>query len=130
MNIRRLFLVFVFSLLLTSPPMLVIDQAYGWMCCSCAVCKYTPGCVCPGTPGYCGGYACPRITDDADGLLVITSSGRRSIDIWNPIYLTRLSGCNRLSVAVRILGDAVQSLKVEPFDLNNNAPPRMARDEG
>lgn len=119
MNIHRLLSVLLFSLLLTTPPIFFPGQAFAWMCCSCAICKVTPNCVCPGTPGKCPGYACPPgLINDTDHLMVSTLHGDGTVDIQRLIHLTKVNECTRLSYSLRVLGDAGQNLKVETFTAN------------
>lgn len=120
MNVLKLFPVLLFSLLLTSQAIFLPDQVFAWTCCDCSTCKWKLNCVCPGTPGYCGGYACPRFTDDTDHLLVNSPIGNGIVDIERLIHLTKVTECTRLSFALRVLGDAAESLKVEAFVVNAN----------
>jgi hypothetical protein len=46
--------------------------------------------------------------------------GNGIVDIERLIHLTKVTECTRLSFALRVLGDAAESLKVEAFVVNAN----------
>src|SRR5215472_14368642 len=119
MSVLKLFRILPLSLLLTSQAVFLPVQAFGWTCCDCWSCTWTPGCVCPGTPGYCPGYACR--SNDTDRWQANASTGNGTVDIRAPrmpgeaerlVGLTRIGECARRSFAARVLGDAGESLKV------------------
>jgi hypothetical protein len=118
MRFLRLFPVLLFSVLLSSQIVFLSGQAFGWMCCNCTLCKWTPGCVCPGTPGYCGGYACRSF--DVDHLQAKFNPIFKPENIDRLDHLTTVTECTRLSFALRILGDAGQNLRTEVYTLKRS----------
>ena len=115
MSNYRVFPVLLFSLLLTTQPFFFPERSFAWMCCPCSYCKITFGCVCPGTPNKCGGFACPPGLTNENGLPVQAPISNEKFDIQRLTHLTKVNECTRLTFSLRVLGDAGQNLKVETF---------------
>lgn len=114
---------FLLFFLLVGGQVLISESVYA-MCCGCTTCRTTPWCSCPGQNG-CAWYLC-RTTDTdnfqantpADNTTVITKVARKLDQL---VYIRQVNECSRQKLALRLLGDAAEHLKVEPIgaDLRN-----------
>ncbi len=132
MRILRFVPVFLFLLLLGGP-VLLSEKAYA-ACCGCSTCKLMIGCSCPGQNG-CAWYKC-RTTDSFMFQTYAPIDGgamdlkvTRNLDVPDMLVYLRQGGeCARRSTTLRLLGNTVQDLQVEPtgFDYNNQYDSTLA----
>ena len=116
MRVIRLLPLFVFFLWLSSQ-VLISETVYA-MCCGCTTCRTTPWCSCPGQNG-CAWYQCR--TTDTDSFQVnsptqdstIIAKAARGLD--GLVYIRQVSECTREKLAMRLLGDAADNLRIEPI---------------
>jgi hypothetical protein len=112
-----LFLLLQLSVQVQFPP----DQAYALCCAKCG--SLTCGlCSCPGVNG------CPTcLSDDTNIVHPSTLVDKATMDIRaarnldatdRVMHLTNVGDCARRSFALRVLGNAGDSLKVEPFSFS------------
>lgn len=128
MKVTRLSAILVFSLLAASQAVFLPDPLFAWTCCDCSVCHWKLGCVCPGTPGLCGGYACR--SNDSETTNAYLPSGEESVDLGKrptekrTISLTKREECAQRSFISRMLGNA--RLNAEADMLNASKTPTVS----
>lgn len=124
MNVLRLSPILLFFFLLTGHAIFLPAQAFATCCYTTCPCTPTIWCKCPGS-ATCGGYACR--SNDAEPLQASVPPSDGTIDlraVRNPdeterlAHLTKVSDCARRDFALRMLGTAGESLKVESFSVS------------
>lgn len=108
---------FLFLLLLLSGPVLLSENVFA-MCCGCTTCRTTPWCSCPGQNG-CAWYQCRSA--DADNLQAYNPTDNNSViakvarKLDDLVYVRQVSECSRAKLALRLLGDTAENIKIDPF---------------
>ena len=111
---------FLFLLLLLSGPLLLSEVAFA-MCCGCTTCRTTPWCSCPGQNG-CAWYQCRsadadnfQVYNSTDNTTVIAKVARKLDDL---VYVRQVNECSRAKLALRLLGDTAENIKIDTFGVD------------
>ena len=86
----------------------MISKSYAWTCCGCNCNRL--GCCCPGQCG-CTPYQCRN--NDADDFHTFTTAVANSDATNSVVQVRQIGECVRRSWALRVLGEAANSLRVE-----------------
>ena len=116
MRVIRLLPFCVFFLWLGSQ-VLISETVYA-MCCGCTTCRTTPWCSCPGQNG-CAWYQCRTTDTDIFQVYSPTQDTTRIAKVPpgldGLVYIRQVSACTREKLAMRLLGDAADDLRIEPI---------------